>query len=646
MKRSALAWVILATLVAVGWGGTDSGTPAGKSTKTRAAAKIVDDVLRSESREPIADRAELLKPALEQAPNFEEAMWQSGYVFDPGQKQWLRYDEVPAIVKDDNRVSAYLAARNKYGETVNGQLELAQWCLKRNLSDQARAHLTKVLELNPDQPEARRLLNYRSVANNWVSDKDVADAQEQAKKEAAALNKWKSKIEKILTNLNRGKRQNDAAREELMSIRDPDAACAIAIVICADGGSQAMTGIEALKNLPGREPAAALTQLALFMPWEPLGKAAASALGSQKKHDYVPQLLSLMPIPVQSQAQIYQSFGNGTLLYRHVFYREGQDQKELAVMDTPYQHVFFGPTSVTVRRSQNSSNGRNDNGLDAQVNNMIKRKDAMEQFQADAKQKAAQVEAGVAQYNKTADAMNTRICSILAEAAMDSTLKSESTDTGDKTYQNDYVPKSPPEWSKWWNDYNESYSPEAPTHTVYVSNPSKVLLSKVSPTVIQRCECLAGDTSVWTETGPVPIKDVAVGDRVFACDVETGCLALKPVLRKTIRSNEHTGELVTVNVGGKTIFASGGHVFWVAGEGWIKARDLKEGMRMLTLKGTANINAVGTSEAQQTYNLVVADFHTFIAGDAKALTHDNTIRQPTNMVVPGLSKKEADSPRK
>jgi hypothetical protein len=159
-------------------------------------------------------------------------------------------------------------------------------------------------------------------------------------------------------------------------------------------------------------------------------------------------------------------------------------------------------------------------------------------------------------------------------------------------------------------------------------------------------DCLAGDTIVWTEMGPVAIKDVAVGDRVLSCDVETGCLALKPVLRKTIRLKEHTGELVTIDVDGKTISASGGHVFWVAGEGWIKARDLKTGMRLHTLKGTANIETVGTSEAQETYNLIVADFHTFIAGEAKTLTHDNTIRQPTNMVVPGLSKQEADLAQK
>ncbi|MGA2059687.1 MAG: polymorphic toxin-type HINT domain-containing protein [Thermoguttaceae bacterium] len=651
MKLSALAWVILAALVAVGWGGTDSDTPAGKPTKTRAAAKIVNDVLRSEAREPIADRAELLKPALEQAPNYEDAMWQSGYVFDPGQKEWLRYDEVPAIVKSDNRVSAYRAMRPKYAETVNGQMELARWCLKRNLSDQARVHLTKVLEMNQDQQEARRLLNYRLVANNWVSEKEIVDAQEQAKKEMAAFNKWKPKLEKIGTNLNRGKRQNDAARQELMSIRDPEAACAMAIVLCADGGPQAMTGIEALKNLPGREPAAALTQLALFMPWDPPGKAAAIALGSQKKHDYVPQLLSLMQTPVQSQAQIYQSFGSGTLLYRQVFYSQGQDQKQLAVLDTPYQHVFAGPPNTISRIAQNPQTAYKHNTMEEQLSNAIIRKDAMEQFQADAMQKAAQVETTMSRYNMKAEAVNSQLCNILSHAIVDLPTGGNTPLPDQETAINDNLSKSPSDWYQWWNDYNEVYTPETPPQLVYINNPTKTIASRPTQVVYKpdpslKLSCLVGDTSVWTEMGPVSIKEVAVGDRVFACDMETGCLALKPVLKKTVRPKEKTSNLVSISTGGQKILASGGHVFCVAGEGWVKARDLEAGMRLHTLNGTANIEAVGTSQAQETYNLIVADFHTFFAGEVKTLTHDNTIRQPTNMVLPGLSKQAADLAQK
>ena len=36
------------------------------------------------------------------------------------------------------------------------------------------------------------------------------------------------------------------------------------------------------------------------------------------------------------------------------------------------------------------------------------------------------------------------------------------------------------------------------------------------------------------------------------------------------------------------------------------------------------------------YNLVVADFHTYFVGHSKILSHDNTVRDATDAVVPGL----------
>jgi hypothetical protein len=640
MKSLATAWVLLAALIAVGWSDTQSVTPTSKYEKTKAAAKIIHDVLRRETEETIADRAELLKPALELSPNNDAAKWQSGFVFDTRLKQWFRYDEVTENAKSDKRVATYRDMRPKYVETVANQMELARWCLKRNLADQARAHLTKVLELNQDNQEARLLLGQRLVAGQWLSDNDIANAQAEAKKETDAFNKWKSKLEKIHTNLERGKRQNDAARSELMAITNLEAAGAIALILCADGGDTAPVGIEALKNLRGRESAMALTQLAFYLPWDPLGKSAANALNAHNKYDFVPLLLSQMQTPIQSKAEIYGSFDNGTLLYRHIFYREGQDEHNLAVFDTPYRHVLSGVKEIvpdTIKRPLTGVE-RESYKQQAQIKNTEERMAAMAQFQADAAQKATQREQAVKQFNLTADNLNFRLCHILSEA------NQQSFSNDDLTLANNYAtasnsnnqPYTPSDWYQWWNDYNEVYTPGIPTRTIYAPNPGTTLVSV--PYALIRQSCLVGDTLVWTEMGPVPIKDMAEGDRVFACDVETGCLALKPVLKRTIRPKEKTGELVTIATDGKKIVASGGHVFWVAGKGWIKARDLKAGMYLHTLKGTVCIDSVGKCEAQQTYNLIVADFHSFFAGEEQALTHDNTIRQPTNMIVPGLPK--------
>ena len=46
---------------------------------------------------------------------------------------------------------------------------LAEWCREHNLTAQRKAVLEHVLELDPDQPEARRLLGYHKVKDQWMT---------------------------------------------------------------------------------------------------------------------------------------------------------------------------------------------------------------------------------------------------------------------------------------------------------------------------------------------------------------------------------------------------------------------------------------------------------------------------------------------
>jgi hypothetical protein len=86
----------------------------------------------------------------------------------------------------------------------------------------------------------------------------------------------------------------------------------------------------------------------------------------------------------------------------------------------------------------------------------------------------------------------------------------------------------------------------------------------------------------------------------------------------------------------EAIRCSGGHPFWVSGEGWVKARHLESAMRLHAVNGTCVIESTQHTGFEPTYNLIVADFHTYFVGEAKVLSHDNTIRQPTVALVPGL----------
>jgi intein/homing endonuclease len=159
-----------------------------------------------------------------------------------------------------------------------------------------------------------------------------------------------------------------------------------------------------------------------------------------------------------------------------------------------------------------------------------------------------------------------------------------------------------------------------------------------------RGDCLAAGTLVAGEIGPVAVEKLAVGDRVFCCDSETGCLALKAVVRKTIRLE---GKVWKIRVGGEEIEACGGHLFWVAGKGWVKARELREGMPLHTIRGTVAVESVEEGEQQTAFSVATADFHTFFVGKDAILTHDNTIHPPTERLVPGLAtEKETKAAQK
>jgi hypothetical protein len=325
-----------------------------------------------------------------------------------------------------------------------------------------------------------------------------------------------------------------------------------------------------------------------------------------------------MVSPIQSRMALLQD-GSGRILYRHVFYRELQDERQLAVFDTDY-----GLQS----RVQSGVPGGTTRGVFNRVPNQFSQLMSRANFhtaanggrtqKAIAAAKAQARETAVARQNAMTSAFNNRVCAALASA------------TGQ------YLPASPQSWWQWWNDYNEVYVNVKPFSKRYErgqqTNSIRQVAIAPSPPRSKR-DCLAAGTLVWTEAGSVAIELIRAGDRVLSQDVESGELAYKPVLRTTIRP---AAKLVRITVGEQPVLCTGGHVFWVSGAGWVKAREIKSGNRLHCVNGTTTPQSVDLTEAQRTYNLVVADFHTYFVGDNQIFTHDNTVRSPTNVVVPGL----------
>lgn len=140
------------------------------------------------------------------------------------------------------------------------------------------------------------------------------------------------------------------------------------------------------------------------------------------------------------------------------------------------------------------------------------------------------------------------------------------------------------------------------------------------------CGCFVAGTPIETEGGEVAIEQIHVGTMVLSRNEVTGQPELKPVTRVFNYEGREIYSLVLLDEQGRIsrLEVTDDHPFMVVGRGWTKSIDLRTGMRVDSMGHrvliVAHLQAGGRVDA--TYNLEVADNHTFFAGDAHVLVHN------------------------
>ena len=571
---------------------------AKKSQRRQQAEQLVKQALHNEVYGSLSERSQLLQSAQQIDDQYAPAHWHQGCVkFD---KKWIAAETIPALLKEDPRIALYLQEREQVDDTINGNLQLAQWCRKKGLEEQERAHLLRVLDFDANHRGARTRLGFRQINGQWITPLELKRAQQQFAADQQDFATWGPRVEKLRKQFRNGSRpQREAARQQILQIHDRAAIVALEQILARDSEPSALLAIETLDRLSDFEATRALARIAVMSPSAAVQKQAANYLKQRNPDDYVPALLASMFTPVTSRMMVTPT-RNGQLMYRHMFVREGQDQHQLLVLDTNFrrQSAPGGDTNEALGRTLAGT-------LVAAMNR----------------------EREVLRQNAQTQALNTRICNAL-----------------NISLEQDLAPQ-PANWWSWWNETNEVFvDGDKQTNSIY--RVQQVVVSErpgsarggsggngSSGPSQRRFDCLAAGTLVWTWQGEKPIETIRVGDLVLSQDPENGELAYKPVIRTTIRP---VTETVKIHYGQHHLETSGGHLFWVSGEGWVKSRQLKSGMQLHTMKGVVPIQYLEPGRKVKTYNLIVDGHHTYFVGAGRVLSHDNSVRQSTNSVVPGL----------
>ena len=551
------------------------------------ASDHVQAALRSEMELDAEKRARLVDAALRADPRSPEAHWARGEVFTRG--QWLSLEDSAEETLADPELVKYWERRAEADNTVAEHVRLAEYCRSNRLLAQERAHWAAVVALDPNHREARRKLGQVNVDGAWVDRRWI---ERQKKKELATfayLQKHGHRLMSLSIALNEKSKSRESVLSELSEYHNPMVIPGLEYFFSSTGESGALCSVETVASLSDPEASVSLARHALEFPENSVRTRAREYLKERDEISFVQALLGALQTRV-TRVDGFALNDHNQLVWRQHFLTETQDAKRIAT----YDRVFQFQARVTASFNPNWAIGA-----------------------------IARADIEVESVNNAIDEKNEKIMQLLAET------------TEERSAREATVKKTPEDWWNWWNARIESYpSDKKPVEYRYQASVEEVPPPMPPPTPPRRHECLAAGTPIWTETGPVDVELLKVGDVVLTQNQSTGELKFAPVMATSTRPPER---LLQIKFQNETVRATGGHPFWVTGRGWIRARSLEPGMGLHTARGFALVESITEErDPAEAFNLIVDDSHSYFVGKNLLLSHDNTPCEPVANRVPGL----------
>ncbi len=201
-----------------------------------------------------------------------------------GGKLSIARSQIARVDTKSNVEAEYEKRARSSPDTVAGHWELAQWCSDHKLRNEARRHLERIVELDPNHEEARGLLGFRKKDGQWMTRDDMMDGRgmvmyegryvtrqhvellQREKDAKVSQGDWANTLERMRRWLV-GRRQDraDEALATIHSINDPLAAEAVVALLEREKDPELKRlWMEVLSRLDHQAAVDALVELSLL----------------------------------------------------------------------------------------------------------------------------------------------------------------------------------------------------------------------------------------------------------------------------------------------------------------------------------------------------------------------------------------------
>jgi hypothetical protein len=259
--------------------------------------------------------------------------------------KWQRPESVGNRMQQDPEYRAvlreYLDRRARTPHKPDAQSKLAAWCEQKGLKEQAVAHYSEVIRLDPARAAAWTHSGYKKLGRTWVKPEELAFARQEAARQKQADKLWSPRLEKLRHDLlSKDVARRARAEQGLNEVTDPGAVPMIWTLFAPGSERLQIAAAQMFGQIDGPSSSNALAALAVFSSSPEVRGRATETLTRRDPRDVVGRLIAMIHKPFKYTVRPVNGPGSPGQLFV-----EG----ERFNVQRFYQNVEFTPASSVGR---------------------------------------------------------------------------------------------------------------------------------------------------------------------------------------------------------------------------------------------------------------------------------------------------------